>query len=70
MLADSFGVAGVLILEDVKSRWRNQTLSGISSLVGNLELRGQSTAEMQGYLAQKKHPPPQDHRWSLGIGLL
>ena len=25
---------------------------------------------LQGYLAHKKHPPPQDHPRSLGIGLL
>ena len=25
---------------------------------------------LQGYLAHKKHPPPQDHHRSLGIGLL
>ena len=25
---------------------------------------------LQGYLAHEKHPPPQDHHTSLGIGLL
>ena len=25
---------------------------------------------VQGYLSHKKHPPPQDHQKSLGIGLL
>ena len=25
---------------------------------------------IQGYLAHKKHPPPQDHHRSLGIGVL
>ena len=27
-------------------------------------------AEIQGYLAHKEHPPPLDHHWSLGTGLL
>jgi len=29
-----------------------------------------ATASLHGYLAHKKHPPPQDHHRSLGIGLL
>ena len=33
-------------------------------------VKNRQAAGLQGYLAHKKLPPPQDHRRALGIGLL
>ena len=50
------------------SDWRPLRHSGLEHAIESRE--GVSIARVQGYLAHKKVPPPQDHRRALGIVLL